>query len=677
MIRWEEEEKEKAESSDTNVSSDANVKQEPAKINASPINVSPQKNDRDENEDELAPSRWWGLGIRTAAIAAAVLILAGGYFVAKPLLLNTPSEIAGTEAEEQTDDEQVAATVPDGGSAIADPNAYDHRQLPGSPLPASVVPTPNVSVASIASPVFAQGASPPEPASPPVSPFGSFSAPVAPPPIAEEAAPVVANPFGGMPIAAEQVASAFSGTGSPTADSSAEDHTQLPGGLLMPTTTESEPAHALTVLQPLAPIPSAQSAAVQPHLQPHLQPLVALGATTFSPSPAIAVPATPSTMVASDYSTPVARSTPPAVDALPQTPVQPTFAIVEPMREIIPQIPASGTVQEIPPPIIPPAPEIPPVPSVTMHPNESAPAIPRDVSPAIAAMPPVVAVSAAAMGAVESAPRILPADSLPLDWQLMERLGELHNEAEAPPSNLRFDNVSATSEPALRFSPIQLATPAEDAAIHFAGLMPTGVPRPNELHPNSGDIESFLPTLENLPPPVVAVPAPAYRDISTQTHQSTGESGMTFRSRINSEITRTPSATETYIVRQGDTYMTISDQFYGTSLLYTALARHNQRLGIGWQPAAGAVIEIPTAEFLRMHYGETAHQGERRLDAPRQTVRYIVQEGDTIFRLATDRLRDSTRWREIYAMNADRIHNVHELQAGMEILLPIEAARLN
>ena len=152
---------------------------------------------------------------------------------------------------------------------------------------------------------------------------------------------------------------------------------------------------------------------------------------------------------------------------------------------------------------------------------------------------------------------------------------------------------------------------------------------------------------------------------------------MTFRSRVDSEITRSPSAMETYIIQQGDTYMTISDKFYGTSLLYTALARHNQRFGIGWQPAVGAVIEIPTAEFLRMHYGETTHHSERRLDAPRQTVRYIVQEGDTIFRLATDRLRDSTRWREIYAINADRIQDIRELPAGMEILLPIEAARWN
>jgi nucleoid-associated protein YgaU len=299
-----------------------------------------------------------------------------------------------------------------------------------------------------------------------------------------------------------------------------------------------------------------------------------------------------------------------------------------------------------------------------MHPNESTPAIPRDApvtatSPVIV-VPPVVA---SATTTAEFTPRILPADSQPMDWLLWEQVWELKNESEAAPSNLRFDNGTATSEAAQRFIPI-----AEEAANQFPGLMPT-----SGALPNTDDIAQFLPILDNAPQPAMAIPMPAYREVSNQTNHLTNEKGMTFRSRIDLEISRSPSDTEMYIVQPGDTYMTISDKFYGTSLLYTALARHNQQLGIGWQPAEGVAIEIPTAEFLRMHYSETARHGERRLNVSQQTERYIVQEGDTVFRLATDRLRDSTRWREIYAMNADRLQNVHDLQAGMEILLPVEA----
>ena len=121
--------------------------------------------------------------------------------------------------------------------------------------------------------------------------------------------------------------------------------------------------------------------------------------------------------------------------------------------------------------------------------------------------------------------------------------------------------------------------------------------------------------------------------------------------------------------------MTISDKFYGTSLLYRALARHNQTLGIDWRPAEGVAIEIPTADYLRTHYGETADQQQRYLESQQAAVRYIVQEGDTIFRLATDKLRDSTRWREIYALNRDRLQDVRDLKPGMEILLPVETAQ--
>jgi nucleoid-associated protein YgaU len=112
--------------------------------------------------------------------------------------------------------------------------------------------------------------------------------------------------------------------------------------------------------------------------------------------------------------------------------------------------------------------------------------------------------------------------------------------------------------------------------------------------------------------------------------------------------------------------MTVSDRFYGTSLLYSALATHNQQLGIGWRPTEGVVIEVPTAEYLRTHYGGS----ERPLVAQNSGVRYIVQEGDTVFRLATDKLQDSTRWREIYTMNSERLQDVRDLKPGMEILLP-------
>jgi nucleoid-associated protein YgaU len=373
---------------------------------------------------------------------------------------------------------------------------------------------------------------------------------------------------------------------------------------------------------------------------------------------------------------------------MPQTTVPQTIAMTKPVREIVPQIPPSGTIQEILPPVAPPAPtvaEVAPARSVyanAVSANESAPIIPKDAP--IAAMPivPVVPVVAAPVAPVasalatdESVSQILPADSQPMDWQLWEHIRELRSETEAEPSNLRFDRVAVATEPALRFAPRQFvpATNVEDNPVSksvdaLLDLMPTAPVADEVFQPAPARMESILDDLDNVPQPVYAEAMPAYRN-----NQADGERGMTFRSRIDSEIKRSPSALETYIVQQGDTYMTISDKFYGTSLLYSSLAQHNQRQGIGWQPAVGVVIEVPTAEFLRTNYGG----GSRRLGVSQSGVRYTVQEGDTVFRLATDKLQDSTRWREIYALNADQLQDVRDLKPGMEILLPAATAQSN
>jgi nucleoid-associated protein YgaU len=309
-----------------------------------------------------------------------------------------------------------------------------------------------------------------------------------------------------------------------------------------------------------------------------------------------------------------------------------------------------------------------------MYPNESAPAIPKDAPKAVS---PVVAVPVAPQSI---ALPDLPVENLPMDRQLWDHVLELRGGTESEPTKLRFGAASATAEPALRFTPKQTAPPEKtappassadnaDAATHstlnqLRDLLPT-----NEANPNSKDSAVILPPLENAPKPAFAEIRPAYR--TAEVSQAKTEKGMTFQNRIDAEIKRSPTATETYVVQQGDTYMTISDKFYGTSLLYTALAAHNQKSGIGWRPAEGVVIEIPTAEFLRTQYSGIATRHERRLTPQQSGIRYVVQEGDTIFRLATDKLQDSTRWREIYAMNMDRIQDVRDLKPGMEILLPV------
>ena len=590
------------------------------------------------DEDELASSRWWNIGIKTAAATAAALILAGGYFAVKPLLFNASTDVADI--------------------GIVEPTDQSHPAQNEMPPVVPAAPVPLVVAAEFPTPPLTQE-------------LGNAFPAAAPPPQQDA---LLDNSI--FAVQTPPVAPVFSETAPPL--------TGGPFGAAVPNVVAEHAASpSLSALPPLAPLASSHGAAAQPQLQP----LAALHASALPTSAVanapIAVPATASAPIAANRGQRRAASpassqapVPPPVTPLPQTAIARPMVVAEPVREIVPQIPPSGIVQNVTPPVVAVTPTAIEPPAIRSM-NEPVPAIPRDAP--ISGTSPVVVVPAAPIAAFSS-PHNALSNIQPIDRQLWEQIELLRN-AEAEPMQLRLDTATTTTEPALRFTPRNAAPTAIDDNLlarevvnSFSGLTPADGLNPADIQ----RIETTLSALENAPQPVFAELAPAYRNnTANQSGQSSGKGGLTFQSRIHAEVTRSPSETETYTIRQGDTYMTISDQFYGTSLLYTALAAHNQQLGIGWRPAEGVVIEIPTAEFLRMHYGEAMTRQERRLEAQRSGVRYIVQEGDTVFRLATDRLQDSTRWREIYAMNADRLQDVRDLKPGMEILLPIETARRN
>jgi len=739
-LRWNSEEDENAD--DATDSANAVTIYDSKIAPAQPVNkpTTASASEYDE-EDDLAPSRWWSIGIKSAAAAAVALILVGGYFGATSLL-NAPTEIAGApdsiadELDEQTALAETAdGRLPEGSwQTAAEVAAAPEPAAPAAPAGMPVAENPAIAAAPVTRSFAPPGqnrtpVSEPKPEPQPEP--GRQSELQAPAPSQES---FLADPFFAAPVApaVAETTPSFGAAVSIPADPPTPVIAEV-------ATMESVPeiSPSLTTLQPLAPldletepVPSAPAAA------PQLQPLVALDASALpqlemaAAAPAAPVPvameAPASPQVAANIrdnrqaqrNTNISRGTtqtpspPPVTNTIPPTTVQQSVPITEPIREIIPQIPSSGTIQDVPPPP-PPSPPPPPVaqmpvvqpvpsmavasvtptvlsPTDFMIPNESAPAIPKDVS----ATSPVVSVPPPTLPAhpIPSASQPLPAgamlvDMTPMDRQLWDHVRELRGETTAEPTQLRFNapaTAATTAEPALRFTPKQTAASvqednplAREAMNSFGSLLPS-----DDLSPaNLKEIEKAFSAMD-APKPVYAEPQPKYRDGASGQAigdpSRAGEGGLTFQSRINSQISRSPQATERYIVQQGDTYMTISDKFYGTSLLYSALARHNQTLGIGWRPAEGVAIEIPTADYLRTHYSDGGMANrQRQVESQQSAVRYIVQEGDTIFRLATDKLRDSTRWREIYALNMDRLQDVRDLKPGMEILLPVETARVN
>lgn len=306
--------------------------------------------------------------------------------------------------------------------------------------------------------------------------------------------------------------------------------------------------------------------------------------------------------------------------------------------------------------------------------------------------------------------RELAKTETPLGSRLQNGVQEIREQASETP-RIRFastqtGNIGAASGStgAIRFTPrtaenTPMPMPARTNDVtDLSRLLPVGT--------SSAETEnnSALPPLESAPPVVMAPINPGYgrsirnsrpaeASVDTASRVVDRERrAMSFQQRMNAEIKKSPTQTEQYIVQEGDTYMSICDQAYGTSRLFRALAEHNrQKLGIDYRPQPGTAIEIPPADFLQTNYSDSFRPIRRRsatrsdsgvrtdtgFDSSntrpsRQGIPYVVQQGDTVFSIATDKLKDTPLWREIVALNGDRIVDPRDpLPAGEEILLPM------
>ena len=582
---------------------DSKPKIEPVKVRSVQANAVPATEQFDE--DELTPSRWWNLGIKSAAVAVAVLILVGGYYAVKSFTSPKVSADVATDTEthDSTESSPPNATV----AAVIEPSSEPESANPAIP-PVVAPPAPSAASGIIPEPPQELRRELPQNMNGELArldndPFFNSAKSALPTPSAAAAQ----DPFGSQATAVADIPFAESAPGKFAAAS------PLP--------------QTLSALQPLEPVPSV---AVQPQLLPQLQPLAALDVPASSLSAPVAAEAPVSAPVASKYA-PRKQSrgtktdmpfdsapTPPAVtNTIPQTVIEQTIPITKPIKEIVPRIPHSGTVQDVPPVAVPaampttvaanpsalatssPSYETPPVhamPSNESYVNETVPAIPKDAPTA----------ANSRVIAVQPLPQNALAGSPPIDNRLWNQLRELQNDTEthlgqAEPTKLQFGTASESAEPALRFTPKQASPQAAAPVADNGNLLKSDTNNAfkdwisDDLSPNSKDIETTLISLEKAPGPAYAEVRPKYREDSAKPANSEG--GITFRNR----------------------------------------------------------------------------QTEMR----RSAIRYTVQEGDTVFRLATDKLKDSTRWREILAMNEDRLHDVRDLKPGMEILLPVEAARQN
>ncbi|MDR3199075.1 MAG: LysM peptidoglycan-binding domain-containing protein [Planctomycetaceae bacterium] len=343
--------------------------------------------------------------------------------------------------------------------------------------------------------------------------------------------------------------------------------------------------------------------------------------------------------------------------------------------------------------------------------NEPVLAIPKDSQRSEAEVPAAPISTAAILPQHRELAKVEP----PLGSQLQNQVRKIRNQENSEPK-LRFGSDIHAPTGAVRYHPKSTVQNITDLLPSQAMPVDTANPDSNPLVNllPSGNVQSetadSLPPLETAPKPVTATLNPAYRrsrmqDIpvpvqpensssvpdaanntavnNTAANNATDNSerrAKVFR-RIDAEIKRSPVTAEQYTVQKNDTYMTISDQFFGTSRLFRALAEYNrQKYGTDYKLPEGTVVEIPPVDYLKNNYAEMLTRSGQRPEKNTTAsvsipgVRYIVRDEDTVFRIATNQLRDSSRWQEIIEMNSDKLRSPRDLQSGMEIILPIATA---
>ena len=241
---------------------------------------------------------------------------------------------------------------------------------------------------------------------------------------------------------------------------------------------------------------------------------------------------------------------------------------------------------------------------------------------------------------------------------------------------------TADREPTWDAPPVEFA-PTEPV---LADATPTEPTFPSE--PGFGDERGFgeIPTSREAPaltaPGAVvaeASPEPPRRDEAVRPAAAVVPEPFRFRGPKDRKIAE---------VRPGETYWTISKRAYGSVKFFKALARYNaKRIRDPRKLQPGMKVVCPTPEALRPYDPDLLAEAERAANpAPKlsngfgQDERgrpvFVVGPNDTLGGIAHAHLGKASRWKQIYAINRDKIPDPNRLKPGTLLDLPADAAGL-
>ncbi len=159
---------------------------------------------------------------------------------------------------------------------------------------------------------------------------------------------------------------------------------------------------------------------------------------------------------------------------------------------------------------------------------------------------------------------------------------------------------------------------------------------------------------------------------------------------------RTASRTndQTYVVRDGETYWSISKTVYGSARYYKALSLYNKRrVPDPRKMRPGIELLVPTTAVLEQQYPNlfprvrsVSRTSSFDID-DRQRVGlsenskgqpvYRVGNGDNLGQIALKHLGHEGRWTDIYNLNKSQLSSPRALKPGMLLLMPANTSQIS
>lgn len=136
-------------------------------------------------------------------------------------------------------------------------------------------------------------------------------------------------------------------------------------------------------------------------------------------------------------------------------------------------------------------------------------------------------------------------------------------------------------------------------------------------------------------------------------------------------------ATESHRVQAGDSLETLAQTYYGNRKYAKFLADSNPQIVDPAKPTVGAFVKIPPLPAdIEAKLASSPRSPAEKAAAPVSTAAagkrtYKVKPGDSFYRIAREQLGNSSRWKELLALNKTTVKgDPTQLQVGQTLVLP-------